>query len=288
MRNVRDIGFRNRGGKLIYYIGDMHLGHKNVIKYDDRPFETVEEMDSILIENWNSVVSDDDDVYIIGDFIYRSSNIAVYYLEQLKGHKHLIIGNHDLNTIEDEKACAYFDSIERLGYVKDGTTDVVMCHYPIAEWNGKRRKKNRAYHVYSHLHNRRDAIYDFMKYQCGALNAGCMINNYTPATLSQLIENNQSFVQIDPMCARRNFEIFAKLRADLNPNELEYVTEKINELKEKYKMSEQDGVFYKTRICGGNDVGPGNMFLIGLRKYRSYFESITYNSYLEGVVGVKI
>ena len=175
---------------MIYYIGDMHLGHKNVIKYDNRPFETVEEMDAVLIENWNKVVNEDDHVYIIGDFIYRSSHMASFYLKQLKGHKHLIIGNHDLKTIEDEVACSYFDSIERLGYVKDGETDIVMCHYPIAEWNGKRRKKNASYHVYSHIHNRKTPTYDYMKKQKGALNAGCMINDYIPVTLEQLKKNN--------------------------------------------------------------------------------------------------
>lgn len=168
----------------------MHLGHKNVIEYDYRPFETVEEMDAALIENWNKVVNEDDHVYIIGDFIYRSSHVASYYMKQLKGHKHLIIGNHDLKTIEDEEACSYFDSIEGLEYVKDGETDVVMCHYPIAEWNGKRRKKNKSYHVYSHIHNRKDETYEFMKNMEGALNAGCMINNYMPVTLEQLRENN--------------------------------------------------------------------------------------------------
>ena len=179
---------------MIYYIGDMHLGHKNVIKYDDRPFDSIEEMDETLIKNWNSVVTDEDDVYIIGDFIYRSSYAATYYLKQLKGRKHLIIGNHDLKTLEDEKVCEYFESIERLGYVKDGDKDVVMCHYPIAEWNGKRRKKNKSYHVYSHIHNRKDETYEFMRKQNYALNAGCMINNYTPAALEQLIQNNQKYI----------------------------------------------------------------------------------------------
>lgn len=188
--NLQVVYEKRREFNVIYYIGYMHLGHKKVIEYDNRPFETVEEMDAALIENWNKVVNEDDHVYIIGDFIYRSSHVASYYLKQLKGHKHLIIGNHDLKIIEDEDASFYFDSIERLGYVKDGETDVVMCHYPIAEWNGKRRKKNKSYHVYSHIHNRNDETYEFMKNQEGALNAGCMINNYTPATLEQLRKNS--------------------------------------------------------------------------------------------------
>lgn len=48
---------------MIYYIGDMHLGHKNVIEYDKRPFSSVDEMDNMLIMNWNNKVSDDDHVY---------------------------------------------------------------------------------------------------------------------------------------------------------------------------------------------------------------------------------
>ena len=50
------------------YISDCHFGHKNVITFDKRPFETVEEMDAYIIKQWNSVVSNQDDVYILGDF----------------------------------------------------------------------------------------------------------------------------------------------------------------------------------------------------------------------------
>lgn len=138
---------------MIYYIGDTHFGHENVIKYDNRPFTTVEEMDKFLIKKWNAKVNDEDYVYIIGDFVYGSCHKPSYYLEQLKGYKHLIIGNHDLITIKDKEACVYFESIEKLGYVKDGKTDVVMCHYPILEWNGRRRKVNPYVHIYAHIHN---------------------------------------------------------------------------------------------------------------------------------------
>lgn len=175
---------------MIFYIGDMHLGHKNVIEYDGRPFSTIDEMDKVLIENWNRKVNDEDHVYIIGDFVYRSGYKSSYYLKQLKGHKHLIVGNHDLCTLEDENAMTYFESVEKLGYVNDDGRKVVMCHYPLAEWKGCRREKNPSYHVYSHIHNRHNEISRFMDRRENALNVGCMINNYEPCTLEELEKNN--------------------------------------------------------------------------------------------------
>ena len=178
---------------MIYYIGDMHLGHKKVIEFDGRPFATVDEMDKALLDNWNNKVKTEDHVYVIGDFTYRSGFTADYYLKQLKGHKHLIVGNHDLCTLKNEKALSYFDTVEKLGYVNDNGRDVVMCHYPIAEWNGCRRKKNPSFHIYSHIHNRNGEISGFMHTRKNSLNAGCMINGYEPCTLEELEVNNLKF-----------------------------------------------------------------------------------------------
>lgn len=69
----------------------MHLGHKNVLKFDARQYERVEEMNEALIANWNTKVSDEDDVWILGDFCYRSDKDPSFYLKQLKGRKHLIM-----------------------------------------------------------------------------------------------------------------------------------------------------------------------------------------------------
>ena len=87
-----------------YYISDMHFGHANVIKHDERPFEDVEAMDCAMIERWNGVVDEDDDVYVVGDFCYRSGKTADWYLARLKGRKHLVVGNHDWCAIKNEKA----------------------------------------------------------------------------------------------------------------------------------------------------------------------------------------
>lgn len=57
----------------VYLISDMHFGHPNIIKYENRPFSSVEEMDAAIMNNWNATVGKDDKVFILGDvsFIIR-------------------------------------------------------------------------------------------------------------------------------------------------------------------------------------------------------------------------
>ena len=54
-----------------YFISDLHLGHKNVLKFDNRPFINIEEHDKTIIDNWNSKVNDNDDVYVLGDISWH-------------------------------------------------------------------------------------------------------------------------------------------------------------------------------------------------------------------------
>lgn len=177
---------------VIRYIGDMHLGHANAIKFDGRPFSSADEMDKIMIEYYNSVVSDGDDVYIVGDFCYRNNTNPADYLKKLKGKKHLVIGNHDSKLIKNSEAMKYFVDSSLLYDLVDNGRRVVVSHYPFAEWNGMFRE---SYHVYGHIHNNRNSTYRIMKERPRALNSGCMINNYMPCTLDEMIVNNKLFFE---------------------------------------------------------------------------------------------
>ncbi len=94
------------------YISDLHFGHANCVNFDNRPFRDVEEMDRCMIELWNNRVSPEDDVYIIGDFSFRAGKTPDWYLRQLKGRKHLIVGNHDKTVLDCENAQKYLESIK--------------------------------------------------------------------------------------------------------------------------------------------------------------------------------
>lgn len=147
-------------------------------------------MDEVLIARWNATVKDTDDVYILGDFIYKAKKPAIWYLKQLKGRKHLIQGNHDFHILKDENLMKEFVSTDKMMYVKDGNYTIVLCHFPIAEWN---RYWRGSWHIYGHIHNQKKGCFDFMSNEYRALNAGCMINNYVPVTIGQLIENNRIY-----------------------------------------------------------------------------------------------
>lgn len=176
------------------FISDLHFGHANVIWFDHRPFADVEEMDHCLIKLWNSRVSGDDDVFIVGDFCFRAGKTPDWYLRQLKGHKHLIVGNHDKVTLDCENAARYLESVDKMLHVSDGDKQICLCHYPMAEWY---KSRHGSWLIYGHIHANKDDTYQFMKHREHALNAAACINHYTPASVNELIRNNEIFQQAD-------------------------------------------------------------------------------------------
>ena len=172
------------------YTSDLHFGHENVIRFDDRPFSDIEEMDRTLIELWNARVRNEDTVYIVGDFCYRNKRPAAWYLKQLKGRKILIFGNHDIGLMKDPEALSFFEETDKMMHVSDQGEQICLCHYPLAEWNKYHRG---SWHIYGHIHNRREDTYYFMRNRDHALNAGCMINGYMPVSFRELVQNNERF-----------------------------------------------------------------------------------------------
>ncbi len=95
---------------MIFFTSDLHIGHKGIIEFCNRPFRDTAEMQNILIQNYNSIVEQDDTVYILGDLTYKlpldeANNIIAHP----NGHKHLICGNHDMKYDDSlfEEVCVY-------------------------------------------------------------------------------------------------------------------------------------------------------------------------------------
>ena len=81
------------------YISDLHFGHANILKFDNRPFRNTEEMEAALIENWNNSASAGDTTYILGDFCWVIEPEWKRIVPLLNGNKVLIRGNHDLKEM---------------------------------------------------------------------------------------------------------------------------------------------------------------------------------------------
>jgi 3-oxoacid CoA-transferase subunit A len=176
----------------IFYTADLHLGHANIIRHCNRPFADVQEMNRMLIDNWNARVRNCDHVYIIGDLAYRSAESVSGMLEQLKGIKHLIVGNHDTKWMKCVDLGNYFASVEKLSEIEDTGRKVVLCHYPLMTWNDRE-----SYMIYGHIHNNKNGSYwSLLETMQHALNASVEINDYKPVTLEELIINNVQFREV--------------------------------------------------------------------------------------------
>jgi len=104
---------------MIYFTSDTHFGHDNVIGFCNRPFASTEEMNEVMIRNWNERVTGADTVYILGDMFFRC-NDAEDILKRLKGKKRLIVGNHDGSWMTKFDYERYFVSIDKFLETTDG------------------------------------------------------------------------------------------------------------------------------------------------------------------------
>ena len=192
-----------------YYISDLHFGCQN--KYEGRTLEH----DQLIKKNWNEVVHNNDNVYILGDIGREGGNKDNEYLceiiSTLKGNKILIQGNHE--KMKDNRLRQLFVEITPYKEITDNyngmSHNLVLCHYPILFWANQHKG---SVLLYGHLHMSDEwEVYkrcladanDFFKDKtlkgytdcppAVAYNVGAMLPyiNFTPRTLKEIIVSNQ-------------------------------------------------------------------------------------------------
>ena len=171
----------------IFYTSDLHLGHLNIILYENRPFTSIKDMEINLIERWNYVVDNSDDVYVLGDFALISSKYTIEdvnnVVKRLHGKKHLIIGNHDQWIKKKDVMPNLWEEITYYKEIRDNGKDVILMHYPIEEWN---KQRYGAIHLHGHLHSTPTILYQKQRY-----NVGCDNWNYYPVTLETILREGK-------------------------------------------------------------------------------------------------
>lgn len=181
-----------------YYISDTHFEHNSIINFDQRPFGSVAEMRESMIDKWNEIVTDEDEVYILGDFCFsKKAENWTSILKALKGKKYLIKGNHDIlknNGWEEVKD--YFVGIYDYLEVKDNGRLVMLSHYPMLHF--KQDYLDNTYMLYGHVHYTEEylsmaqAVVMAKKflgkcYNAHCFNCWCGLYGWAPATLDEVI-----------------------------------------------------------------------------------------------------
>ncbi len=162
MTHMSEVQYDSRIPKM-WYTSDVHFGHKNILKFcrDTRRGKTIEEHDELMIEQWNSQVEPNDEVWHLGDFcFYKDIEQITKLLDRLHGRINLILGNHDLWVQKFHKEIqGYFRSIQhyklqvlRFPYPDTPQTvkyKIALFHFPMELWE---RCSNQTIHLHGHCH----------------------------------------------------------------------------------------------------------------------------------------
>lgn len=140
----------------VWFTSDLHFHHRNICKYCNRPYNSLEEMHEALITNWNSVVKEDDTVFLLGDMGFCGYEKLKELLSRLNGNIILVTGNHDAPSVvqhllDDGILFASFNlcSITIIGDKECPNQKLTLCHFPMIDWYDK---ECGAWMVHGHQH----------------------------------------------------------------------------------------------------------------------------------------
>lgn len=169
-----------------YFTSDTHFYHNNIIEFCGRPYWNVDNMNEMLIENWNSRVDHTDIVWFLGDFSFGKPDQTEEVLRRLNGFKHLVVGNHDRKgRAEKTDWSLYFNSIQDYKRLKVDGHKFVLCHFPFESWE-------RGYiHLHGHSHGTLRTIR-------GRHDVGVDANKYFPISVQEAVDAASSHKTIPP------------------------------------------------------------------------------------------
>jgi len=179
--------------KNIWFISDTHWSHGNIIKFSERPYQDVVEMNKALTDNWNEVVKPQDEVYHLGDFAFTSHQSIKNIVFSLNGRKHLVYGNHDKEILKKREEFLSmpngFISIEPYREIKVGEQMICLFHYGCRVWN---KAHYGSWMLYGHSHG---SLPPYGKSVDVGVDAKFIHNEYRPTHFEeiQLFMERQSY-----------------------------------------------------------------------------------------------
>ncbi|MBD3190523.1 MAG: phosphoesterase [Candidatus Heimdallarchaeota archaeon] len=133
---------------MIWFSADCHLSHKNIIKYCNRPFKDVDEMDKTILNNFKRTIRPKDTLYFLGDLTFNKNAAYLFFAALTDVEIHFILGNHDSSKIR-KIAEEYCQSVSRLKEIKIKGISITLCHYAMRVWNASHYN---SWQLYGHSH----------------------------------------------------------------------------------------------------------------------------------------
>lgn len=168
---------------MLYFTSDLHLHHRQILKFANRPFSSVDDMNQSLIQKWNACVTPEDTVYILGDVTLKGSGLAMECLRQLRGKKYLVKGNHDSFVEQEGFDHSIFQDIVPYMELRTNHQLYVLCHYPMEEWNGYYED---AIHLHGHIHGTSQYNENQRTQGNRRYDVGVDANGYAPISLEEI------------------------------------------------------------------------------------------------------
>lgn len=131
-----------------WFISDFHIDDERMLSRRHN-FKSLEEMEIVLINNFNSLVKDEDTVWLLGDIVATKED-AMRVIAKLNGKKNYIIGNHDRKWVYDKDVKTLFNSIQEMSIIEIDDIPITLCHYPMYEWY---KSKYGGVLIHGHMHD---------------------------------------------------------------------------------------------------------------------------------------
>ncbi len=156
-----------------WFISDTHFSHFNIIRYTGRPFQSVDEMNERLTQNWNALIAPQDTVFFLGDFGLGSTDFLTNLCSQLAGNKICIRGNHDGTPAKMQKIG--FSLVLESAFIKMGRHVVELIHIPS-------ESAPPHFQIHGHVHEKRPN-----KVINRQLNLSVEVWNYKPVSEKEIV-----------------------------------------------------------------------------------------------------
>jgi calcineurin-like phosphoesterase family protein len=141
----------NKSGQWpqVWFTSDTHFGHKNIIKYSNRPYKDVSEMNEKMVDLWNKTVNPEDLVFHLGDIAMGQRALAPAIIDRLNGHIVLVPGNHDHPNTIGYMTLLSGEQAYSLREIRVDKQRIVLCHYAMRIWH---KSHHGSWHLYGHSH----------------------------------------------------------------------------------------------------------------------------------------